>query len=505
MYFAIVENLPDAVVVIDRAGVIRYASPATARMFGFAPAELAGHNVSMLMGPDDARAHDDHLRRHLETGLTSVIGRTREVTGRARDGSSILIDLRAVRLEIDGEVMFLGTMRDVSDRKAREAALATLAGELHERNARLDATLDNIAEGVCFYDREQHLICFNRPYVELIRLPPSSVQPGMTLRRVLELGVALGSVDPEHAANWIEGRLALARSEQAGSMLQRMRDGRFVRITHTPLADGRSVDTFADVTEAERGTQALRVAADQASTANRAKSEFLANMSHELRTPLNAIIGFSEVIRDQLLGPIGPSKYREYAADIHQSGQLLLSIISDILDMSKIEAGRYEIREGTFDIADVVGTCVTMVDTRAREGGIRLENRIAGSTVRLRGDERAVKQAVLNLLSNAVKFTRAGGTVIADARLESTGSVALTISDTGVGIAAADLDRIFEPFHQVDSSYRRAQEGVGLGLSISKRLIEFHDGHLQIDSEVGRGTAVTIRFPASRVLLERHR
>ena len=245
--------------------------------------------------------------------------------------------------------------------------------------------------------------------------------------------------------------------------------------------------------------QVLTKAREEAERANRAKSEFLANMSHELRTPLNAIIGFSDLLRIFGTQPSTQVKVIEYATDIHDSGLHLLSVINDILDMAKIESGRFELSEEVVDIGAVIASSLMMVAARAVQGQVMLESRIPDDLPDLMADTKAVKQVLLNLLSNAVKFTKPGGRVVI--RAEVSGDLAVT--DTGIGIPAAALPRIFEPFNQADNSIARQYEGTGLGLSISQSFMSLHGGDLEIESQPGRGTKVIARFPLSRIVYEK--
>jgi len=250
----------------------------------------------------------------------------------------------------------------------------------------------------------------------------------------------------------------------------------------------------------EEMAQNLSMACEQAEYANRAKSEFLANMSHELRTPLNAILGFSEVIEAEAFGAIGNEKYREYVELIHESGKHLLALINDLLDLSKVEAGKQDLLEEEVDMAEVVEACIVLVAERAEKGAVGIAFEASTDLPRLRADKRCMKQIVVNLLSNAVKFTPAGGKVEVRASVDSLGSSMLIVSDTGIGIAAQDIPKALTPFGQVNSKTRNPNEGTGLGLPLSRSLAELHGGSLDIQSEVGVGTKVTVRFPNYRVV-----
>ena len=231
--------------------------------------------------------------------------------------------------------------------------------------------------------------------------------------------------------------------------------------------------------------------------ASNAKSQFMARMSHELRTPLNSVIGFSDVILGESSGPIGAPIYVEYLKHINDSGAHLLRLINDILDLSKIEAGRYVLREGLVEAREVIDDAHTMLQIKAQDAGVTLVNAVAPGIV-LSADELAVRQIAINLASNAVKFTPAGGTVTWTSEMRADGGVALHVEDTGCGIPPKDLDWVFEPFGQSASGYDAHERGTGLGLPIVRSLMELHGGQAEIRSTVGKGTIVTIAFPAAR-------
>lgn len=258
--------------------------------------------------------------------------------------------------------------------------------------------------------------------------------------------------------------------------------------------------TWRDVSERLTNMEALRAAKEEAELANRSKSAFLANISHELRTPLNAVLGFSEIIRDQLLGPIEISNYVEYADDIHESGQHLLNVINEILDLSKIEAGQQDVTEVEVDLRQAVATCFRLVGRNARAANVDLSRCVPDGFPWLLADDRHIKQILLNLLSNAIKFTEAGGTASVSASLDHAGGIALSVADSGIGMSREGLLVALTPFGQVENSYARRFEGTGLGLPLTKALAELNGGRLEIESVPGHGTTVWIKFGPDRTV-----
>jgi signal transduction histidine kinase len=245
----------------------------------------------------------------------------------------------------------------------------------------------------------------------------------------------------------------------------------------------------------------LSLAQERSEIASRAKSAFLANMSHELRTPLNAIIGFSEIMRDKLFGDEISDQYADYAGSIHQSGNSLLGIIDQVLDFAKIDAGKLRIHEELSPLADVIAPALKSVKAQAESRQIRLRSDFPAH-VSVRGDEARLTQMLINLLSNAVKFTQAEGSVTLTAELEADGALCVTVADTGIGMTEKEIEWALEHFRQIDNSFSKRFEGIGLGLPLARQLAELHDGGLAIESEPGKGTQVRFRLPASRVVLD---
>lgn len=241
----------------------------------------------------------------------------------------------------------------------------------------------------------------------------------------------------------------------------------------------------------------------EAQAADRAKSEFLGVMSHELRTPLNAVIGFTEIMQKKMFGPLGSEQYIEYVNDINEAGNHLLGIISDVLEFSRAEVGKLTLQEETFRLDDILEQSCRMLRQKAAEHRLRLSLEIAPDPPELRADQRLLRQTFINLIGNAIKFTPPGGAITVSAQPQDDGSYAVTVADTGIGIAEEDLEKVLEPFAQVETAYHRQHGGTGLGLPLSKKIIEAHGGELTLQSTVGAGTSVTVILPAERILRPR--
>lgn len=288
-------------------------------------------------------------------------------------------------------------------------------------------------------------------------------------------------------------------------------DGEFVwtemRCRPAAPVDGKPADIVAvtrDISERKRHEQALIEARDAAEEANIAKSRFLANMSHELRTPLNAIIGFSEVMTHQMFGPVGSPRYLEYAGLIHESGGHLLELINGILDMSKIEAGKFELSEELFDMEDAVDQAVRFVKLQSERKGVAITAQVARDARLIFADKRAIKQMLINLFTNGVKFTPRGGEVRASVLRDAQG-IEIIVSDTGIGISQEDLTRIGKPFEQAEGAHVRTQEGTGLGLALVHALTGLHGGQVTMSSVLGEGTTLRLRLPFAAVNAEGER
>lgn len=373
-------------------------------------------------------------------------------------------------------------------------------GQLNARLSRLRDGISQMGAGFAIWDSEDRLVLCNQRLHEILSYIAGDFRPGASFVDLIKRATPLiASVDESIGSNeWVTARVMRHRNP-TGPFEIAFTDGRYVQVWEEKTGEGGIVGLYFDITDRKRTEDELRRAKEAAESANHSKSQFLANMSHELRTPLNAVIGFSEIMLVEKLGPLGNQRYREYAQDIHNAGSHLLDIINDILDMSKIEAGHFDLDAEWSGIANLVNPAIRLIRDRAREAGISLVLAIDPGLPLLYADLRSVRQVLLNLLSNAVKFTPRGGKVTVGAALMPDRRLSLWVSDTGLGIAAEDIPRAFQPFGQIERTLSRRHGGVGLGLPLSKRLIELHNGGIEIDSAPGVGTTVSINFPPERV------
>jgi signal transduction histidine kinase len=292
----------------------------------------------------------------------------------------------------------------------------------------------------------------------------------------------------------------LQRRKKAEEDLRQANDDLEMRVEErTAALSQANMELETQIAERKRIEEALIEAKAEAEAANQAKSRFLASISHDLRTPLNAIIGFSEMMKQGIFGPLGGPRYEEYTSDIHDSGHFLLNLIDDILDLSKIEAGKFELVERIMDLGLHIHGSVKLIAPQAEAKGVRLSTDVPADLPALLGDERAVTQVLNNLLSNSAKFTGEKGTISVSASINKEGGVEVRVEDDGIGMSRDEIAQAMKPFVQMDSSVSRRHEGTGLGLSICERFVEMHSGTLVIESEVGKGTTVAVRFPPERI------
>jgi signal transduction histidine kinase/sensor domain CHASE-containing protein len=394
------------------------------------------------------------------------------------------------RRTADGGFVMLFT--DITELHGRQISLS-------DRSSRLQVTLDTLREGVAVYDPNQRLVLWNRRLSEILDVPHDSLKSGGSFEDIQTWFLActpLDQEDDDRPAPMLPPSCPAELPEAADYLTP---ENRIVKVRYAPAPEGGVVVTLRDVTERRRAELELRGAMENAKLANRSKTEFLANVSHELRTPLNAIIGFSEIMKDEMFGPLGTPNYCDYANDIHESGRHLLALINDILDLSKVEAGRIELNEEVVDIAAVSTSALRIVRERAHAAGLTIGVEIPKDLPPVMADQRAIKQILINLLSNAIKFTPEGGLVTLRGHVNSEGALRLSVIDNGIGIAQADIPVALAPFGQVESALSRSTQGTGLGLPLSVALAEEHGGCIEVSSEPDEGTRVTFTLPADRV------
>jgi len=450
------------------------------------------------------------IAQHLyETGETTV---DRMFRMRHTDGRWVWLRARA-ELVGDSDPHLIGVAVDTSEQIKQAERSRTADIRLHD-------AIETISEAFVLWDSENRLVICNSKYQELYGLPDNATIRGGQYDAVMAAGRRpLVRAQIPHDDNEDEGARSYEALLDDGRWLQvnerKTKDGGFVSVgtditqikrNEEHLVDGerRLMATIADLRQSRQklehqAQQMVELASkyseekDRAEEANEAKSAFLANISHELRTPLNAIIGFSEIMQSGMFGALGLPKYNEYCRDIHDSGAYLLGVINDVLDMSRIEAGRMSLSVEPLDLNDLLDESIRVVSAQARDQKITVETDI-GQNLELRADRRSMKQILLNLLSNAFKFTPSGGQITV--RVRQVGDrIAFAIQDTGIGIPPESIAKLGRPFEQVQNQFTKSHKGSGLGLAITRSLAELHGGRLRIRSQEGKGTIVAIRLP----------
>jgi len=495
----------------DMARGRMYWSRSMYEMLGYQPRDtmLSFGDVDDIIHPDDQDLFELAQRiAAREMGQIDKVFRMRHA-----DGQWVWVRARAQVVDPDAsELHLIGIAVDVTEQQNFAIKSAT-------SDMRLSAAVECLSESFALWDAQNRLVLCNDRFQKDLGLSTADVAPG----------TSKDQIEAQRLPFAVERRLANANGPRGGASYERqLADGRWLLVNELKTPDGGVVAIGADITQLKQQQEKLlegerRLMAnlhdlyvlrkldgerteqleelnlrfmretERAEAASQAKSQFLANMSHELRTPLNAIIGFSEIMANAHFGPLGSDRYVEYANDIHSSGQHLLNVINDILDMSKIEAGQVSLEREEIDLCPLISETVRVIAVQAEAKSIKVETRIP-DTMKVVADRRAMKQIVMNLLSNAVKFTCEDGKILVRAKNVS-GALNLTIEDNGCGIPKTALKKLGRPFEQVQNELSRSHQGSGLGLAISRSLAELHGGALKIRSKEGKGTIVSVRIP----------
>lgn len=490
---AIINAVSDVIFEMALNGDILFLNEAWTKVTGFQIDEMIGQNLFSLI-----HLHDQEEQRRNVSQLVKgqrqayrTITRLRNIDGTFR---SVEMAVSMLRLDEARNLRIVGSFTDIDSRERAEKALV-------EAEQKYRAIWENAAGGIYQISLDGQILSANPAMArifgydlvdhmmkEVINAHQQLfVQPQERLRALKALK---GTDDPltlesqayrkDGAKIWVQENLRAVSGENGEALL---------------YFEG----SIEEITARKETEIKLREAKMESDVANRAKSEFLANMSHELRTPLNSIIGFSEIIKNEVFGPISPRPYWEYARDIHESGKHLLNIINQILDISRIDAGERELRDSLVDIPKVVRNSLDIVMPKIKAAGLNIVEVGLDKPRSIIAEEVAIKQMLINILSNSIKFTPSGGRVTISVEIDDHGALRISVTDTGVGLDDAEIEKAMSPFGVLDGRTNKSTSGIGLGLSLVQALMRLHDGHLEIFSQKGIGTTVTLIFPAERV------
>jgi PAS domain S-box-containing protein len=495
-YKAIIDSVSDIIFETSTSGDILFLNGTWRKITGFEAAQAMSRNIFDLLHPQD----QEEQRMFFEQLVKGQKNAYRVFTRlRTSDGTfrSVELAMSMIRQDENKNLRVVGTFTDVEERRRAERALS-------EAEKKFRTIVENAAGGIYQLTPAGQFLSANPAMARILDYDG----PEHLLREVRNAHSML-YVNQKERARFVRELETLGVVKNF-ELEVTTRGGEKIWVNENARAvkddDGNILyfeGSMENVTQRKQAEMKLREAKVRSDLANRAKSEFLSNMGHELRTPLNSIIGFSEIIKDEALGKLENRQYWEYARDIYDSGKNLLTIINEILDVSRIEAGDRQLNEGIVNVDKVIQSCVDFVQPKADAGGLTITNLMEGAVPNLIAEELAIKQIVLNLLSNAIKFTPEGGRVTLSHEVDSEGMMRISVTDTGIGLDEAEIEKALSPFGQIETSLNRTGSGAGLGLTLVDSLMKLHGGKLELFSQKGIGTTATIIFPARRVTQER--
>lgn len=473
---ALLESTPDAIVMVNVTGRIVLVNSQAERMFGYQRQNLVGKPVEVLLPERFRVTHNQHRINFFAQPRTRAMGAGLDLHGLRSNGEEFPVEISLSPLVTEEGTLVMSAVRDVADRKKAEQKFRSLL------EAAPDSMVIAARDGTITLVNSQTERLFGYKRSELL---------GQSVEMLIP--ERFRGKHPGHRAQFFAQPRARAMGEGLRLYGLRKDGSEFpVEISLSPLEteDGLFVSSaIRDATERKRYETALQ-------EANRLKSEFLANMSHELRTPLNGIIGFSEFLVDEKPGPLN-AKQKEYLGDVLNSGRHLLHLINDVLDLSKVEAGKMELHPETFQLAEAVQEVCSVVAPIAMQKGIDIRSQVSSTPSKVTLDRQKFIQVLYNLVSNAVKFTAKGGDVQVIVDQEAPGTLRVCVRDTGIGISRSDFGKLFAEFQQLDSGSARRFGGTGLGLALTKKIVEFQRGSISVDSELGQGSTFTVLLPAT--------